>query len=136
MRSACTGEPYLKAGEPIRVRVKFNSYKPVEFVRFRIGIQDSATQTLITLANIDATNLDKGGEIICTFPEIHLHPRTYSIYLSATDLLMLYERQSNATIFVVDGARDEDIKFSIGDPQLIHLPHSIELNFNNNSNTH
>ena len=133
--SAHTGESCLKPGEPITVRAKFKSFKPVNFVRFRVGIQDAATQTLITMANIDVNDLDKDGEIICTFPDLHLFPRTYSIYLSATDLLMLFERQSNATVFVVDGAQADDIKFSVGDPQLLHIPHSIELNLQN-SNAH
>lgn len=127
VRSARTGESYLESGEPITIHARFNSFKPAEFVRFRVGIQDFATQTIITWANVDVENLDKGGEIVCTFPDIHLLPRTYSVYLSATDLLGLYDLWSNAQVFVVSGARDEDVKYSVGDLQLIHIRHSIEL---------
>lgn len=129
--SAKTGEESLIAGEPITIRAKFQSFKPVKYARFRVGIQDFSTQTLITLANIDVTDLDKDGEITCTFPNIHLHPRPYSVYLSATDLLMLYERQSNARLFVVGGARDDKVKFSVGDPELLHIPYEINLELNN-----
>jgi hypothetical protein len=105
--------------------------KPVEFVRFRIGIQDFATQTLITLANIDATNLNSEGEIVCTFPDIHLYPRTYSVYLSATDMFLLYDRWSNAMAFVVGGAGDKEVKYSVGEPQLMYIPHSIQIDLKN-----
>jgi len=131
VNSAHTGEPYLQAGEPITIRAQFKSIKPVEFVRFRIGIQDFTTQTLINLANVDAKNLDSDGEIVCTFSDLHLFPRTYSIYLSATDLFMLYDRWSNSTMFVVSGAGDENLKYSVGEPQLMHIPHSIKLDFKN-----
>jgi lipopolysaccharide transport system ATP-binding protein len=130
VRSARTGTPHLEAGDPVTIQARFKSFKPVKYVRFRIGIQDFATQTLITIANIDARDLDQDGEIICTFPDLHLLPRTYSVYLSATDLLMLYERQSNASVFAVHGSRDDNVKFSVDDPQLIHIPYSIEFNFN------
>jgi len=130
INSTQSDRPQVHAGEPITIRAKFKVFKPVKFVRFRIGIQDFSTQTLITLANVDATNLDKDGEIVCTFPEIYLYPRTYSIYLSATDLLLLLERQSNAMVFTIEGARDESVKFSVDDPQLLRLPHSIHLNSN------
>lgn len=128
--SARTGESYLEAGEPITIRAKFKSFKPHKFVRFRVGIQDLSTQTLITVANVDAENLDRDGEVICTFPEIHLTPRTYSVFLDATDLLVLIDIWSNAKTFVVGGAQNEEVKFSVGDTELLHLPNSIEIAHN------
>ncbi len=131
VKSARTGESYLESGEPITIQARFKSFRPAEFVRFRVGVQDFATQTIITWANVDAKNLSEDGKIECTFPDIHLLPRTYSVYLSATDLLGLYDLWSNAQVFVVSGAQDEDVKYSVGDPHLIHIRHSIELNLAN-----
>ncbi len=39
------------------------------------------------------------------------------------------DRWSNAKLFVVGGAGDEDIKYRVGEPQLMYIPHSIELRF-------
>jgi lipopolysaccharide transport system ATP-binding protein len=128
IESALTGESSLAVGEPITVRAQFKVLKPIEFARFRVGIQDFATQTLITWANVDVKDLSQDGEIVCTFPDIYLYPRSYSIYVSVTDLLVLFDRVSNAQTFVVGSARNNDIKFSAGDPPLIGLPHTIEIN--------
>jgi len=128
VRSARTGLAVIQAGETVTIRVRFKSLRPVEFVRFRVGLQDFATQTIITWANADAEQLDCNGELVCTFPDIHLLPRVYSVYLSATDLLGLFDLWNNAAVFAVHGARDEGMKFSVGDPQLVHLAYSVDLN--------
>jgi len=130
VRSARTGEPYIEAGDPITVRAKFKCFKPVKFVRLRVGLRDFTTQTLITMADIDVNDLGQDGEVVCTFPDIYLHPRSYSIYLSATDLLMFVDELNNSKVFVVARAGDDEAKFLADDQQLLHIPHSIKLNFN------
>ena len=130
VKSARTGESYIEAGDPITIRAKFKCYKPIKYARFRVGIQDFTSQTLITMANIDVEDIDRDGAVVCTFPDIYLYPRSYSVHVSATDLLLLYDELNNSKVFVVGGARDEEVKFSVGDQQLVYIPHSIELDFN------
>ena len=121
-----SGQEQFKPGDPITIEAEFECFAPCEFVRFRVGIVDVSTQTMITIANYDARELISGGRITCTFTDVHLLPRMYSVYLSATDLMLLYDRWPPTTTFVVSGARDEEMKYSVGDGELMRLPHRID----------
>ena len=126
--SLVTGNTEIKAGESINVKASFKCYEPRDFARFRIGLWDVSTQTMITMANCDIYDLASDGEVICKFHHLNLCPRTYSVYLSITDLKLNYDRWPNAKVFTVKGARNENTGFSVGDSDLIHVPCFCEVN--------
>lgn len=113
-------------GDPLDIEAHFDCHEARDFVRFRIGLVDTATQTLITIANHDVHDLSTGGVLRCRFPDINLLPRSYEVYLSATDLLLLFDRWSPAARFVVVGARDDSMKYSVGDGELLRLANVTE----------
>ena len=121
----------IQFGVPIEIRARFKCFKRCEWVRFRVGIQDLMTGTIITLASYDLEKLESNGEFTCKFTDLKLRPRSYSVYLSATDLFLVFDQWWNAAQFTVHGSRDDSSGFSVGDSDIIYSPTTFTLSLDN-----
>lgn len=129
------GQPtqLIRAGKPLRIRIRYHREKPVDEAVFRIWIQDVATGTIVTMADSRMgdvpTRLAPEGTVECIFDPVQLRPRQYSVFVSVSDsdLLVAYDRWGNAVTFAVSAeGLDEDVTFVHGQPDLVSLPYTIQ----------
>jgi len=127
----------VQSGSTLVVRANFQCFMRMKnTVRFRVGIEDLATRTLVTMASCDFNDASDDGEIECIFPNLSFRPRTYGLYLSITDLCVLIDRWSPALRFSVIDRFNLERMYSVGDGELLYWPNEITVTIGKNSETH
>ncbi len=114
-------------GEDLIIEAGYEVFKEMENIKFRVGIEDTRSGVVITMANVHAKHVGKAGKVVCTFNNICLRPGVYSINLGVTDGRFGLDIWRFAAEVVVSGARNEDVQFSIADSDLVYLPHQIQV---------
>ena len=112
-------------GEDLFVEAEFECYKPMKNIRFRVGIEDLSSGSLITAANCYVPYVSRGGTIRCEFKHLTLRPHAYTILIAITDLKQVIDLWAHAMALTVEGGFSTEVQYSITDRDLIYLPHEI-----------
>ena len=123
-------------GEDLIVEAEFVCNKPMDSIRFRVGIEDLSSGALITAANCHVPHVSCGGKIRCIFKNLTLRPHAYAILLAITDLKQVIDLWAHALSLVVEGGFSTKVQYSITDRELIYIPHTIHVDTYNNKHEH
>jgi lipopolysaccharide transport system ATP-binding protein len=119
-------------GEPIRIRARYETLRPVDRPLFRVAITSPTHGVTVCIADSQASDvpdrLDEPGEIECRFDALPLRPGQYSVqlFITGSELAGLYDALTLGETFVVSAANvSGEHGFAAGQTDLVHIPFEL-----------
>ncbi|MFN0071856.1 MAG: ABC transporter ATP-binding protein [Chloroflexota bacterium] len=119
-------------GEPLRIRARYDVFKPVDRPLFRIAITSPTHGVTVCIADSQTADVpdrvDETGEIECRFDALPLRPGQYSVqlFITGSELAGLYDALTLGETFIVSAANvSAEHGFAAGQSDLVHIPFEI-----------